>query len=328
MMWAKSLKVFQFNFPNRFRATIVFLLTITSCAPTTLKCLFRDDFVWRKYGCEVEILRNDNHSTRITSIQGQHAKQRSNDDVKCLRIENVRSIEYFMNDFFIKFPNIQNLVIRESTMKFLLRGHFAVADNLVNIHITHTELEDLEDYVFHGTKVMKMLNLRENKIREIAENAFRGLMTLKFLTLSFNQIESLHDNVFKDLNFLEQLSLSTNKIRHIDEHLFSKNRNLEILFLDNNQLSAINGNMFQRNEKLREIYLDNNHIKHISNIPSFLSNLKSLEIAVFSNNTCIDSMILIMNKFYPPFEPIFSRCWVLSRLWEVLTWTFMVIKSN
>lgn len=296
------------NFRTLVGGWYILLITTASCSAITLKCLFQNDFVWRKYGCDVKELKNDNHNTRITSIQGQHAKLLSNDDVHSLRIENIRTIEFFTNDFFAKFPNLQNLAILSSSLKFLLRGDFALADNLVNIHITHTELTDLEDYVFHGTKVLKILNLRQNKIRDIAVDAFKGLMTVKFLTLSINEIESLHVNVFKDFSFLEQLSLSTNQIRHIDEHLFNKNRNLEVIFLDHNRLAAVNGNMFQRNDKLREIYLDNNHIKHISNIPNFLTNLKSLEVAIFSNNTCIDTNILIMNKFYPPYETLFAKC--------------------
>lgn len=287
---------------------ILLLLTITACTSTLLRCSFKNDFVWKKYGCEVEEFKSDNPIVRITSIEGKHAMSNSNDDVLSLRIENIRTIEYFTNDFFVKFRFLQNLVVHDSSLKHLLRGDFAMAENLCHVHITHTELADLEDFVFHGTRMMKTLNLRENKIREIAENAFKGLMTLKFLTLSYNEIHSLHLNVFKDLNALEQLSLSTNKIRHIDERLFGKNRNLQIIFLDNNQLKAINGNMFEHNEKLREIYMDNNHIKHVSNIPRFLVNLKSLEVAVFINNSCINNSILIMGSFYPPYQQIFAKC--------------------
>lgn len=263
--------------------------------------------MWKKYGCEVEEFKSDNPIVRISSIEGEHEISKSNDDVHSLRIENIQTIQYFTNDFFVKFPYVQNLVIHDSSLKYLLRGDFALAENLCNVHITLTELTDLEDFVFHGTRVMKTLNLRENKIREIAENAFKGLMTLKFLTLSYNEIHSLHLNVFKDLNALEQLSLGTNKIRHIDEHLFSKNRNLQTLFLDNNQLKAINGNMFEYNINLREIYMDNNYIKHISNIPRFLVNLKALKIAVLLNNTCVDTMVLIMGQF-PPYEKLFTNC--------------------
>lgn len=66
--------------------------------------------------------------------------------------------------------------------------------------------------------------------------------------------------------------------------------------------------MFDRNEKLREIYLDNNRIKHISNVPHFLTNLKDLEIAVFANNTCVDTMIMVINKFYPPYSVLLANC--------------------
>lgn len=256
----------------------------------------------------MEEFKSDNPIVRITSIEGEHEMSKSNDDVLSLRIENIRTIAYFTNDFFTKFRFLQNLVVHESSLKHLLRGDFAMAENLCHVHITHTELAALEDFVFHGTKMIKTLNLRENKIREIAENAFKGLMTLKFLTLSYNEIHSLHLNVFKDLNALQQLSLSTNKIRHIDERLFSKNRNLRVVFLDNNQLKAINGNMFEYNDKLTEIYMDNNHIKYISNIPRFLVNLKSLEVAVFTANTCVNNTILIMGNFYPPYQELFAKC--------------------
>lgn len=289
---------------------ILLILTIATCTSTTvLKCSFANDFVWGKYGCVVKELRSDNPIVRITSIEGKHALSKSNDDVHSLRIENINTIEYFTNDFFMKFRYLQNLVIHESSLKYLLRGDFAMAESLCHVHITHTELSDLEDFVFHGTRMMKTLNLRENKIRAVAENAFKGLLTLKFLTLSFNEIHSVHFNMFKDLSSLEQLSLSTNQIHHVDERLFSKNRNLEVIFLDNNQLKAINGNMFEHNEKLREIYLDNNHIKHISNLPRFLVNLKNLEIAVFMNNTCINNNILIMGNHFLPYDRIFGECW-------------------
>ncbi|CRK87808.1 CLUMA_CG001552, isoform A [Clunio marinus] len=286
----------------------ILLITISLCTASTLKCTFKNDFVFRKYSCVVKELKIENRNTRITFIEGQHEMTKSNDDVECLRVERIQTMEFFTNDFFLKFPNMQNLAIHDGPLKHLLRGDFAMADNLVSIHITHTDVTDLEDYVFFGTKVLKTLNLRENKIRTIAENAFKGLMTLKFLTLSYNEIHMLHMNIFKDLNFLEQLSLGSNKLRHIDENLFSKNRHLEIIFLDNNQLTSISGNMFSRNENLREIYMDNNQIKHVSNIPEFLTNLKQLEVAVFSNNTCVNSMFLITKGFYPPYERIFENC--------------------
>lgn len=253
-------------------------------------------------------LKSDNRIVRITSIEGKHAMSKTNVDVHSLRIENIKTIEYFTNDFYVKFPHLQNLVICESSLKYLLRGDFAMAENLLNIHITHTDLAELEDFVFHGTRIVKMLNLRENKIQEIAESAFKGMMTLKFLMLSHNEIHSLHLKLFKELSALEQLSLSSNKIRHIDERLFSKNRNLKTIFLDNNQLKSINGNMFEHNINLREIYMDNNYIRHISNNPHFLVELKSLEIATFINNTCVSANILILRGFFPPYEMIFATC--------------------
>lgn len=287
---------------------LALLLLAATCSATVLQCSFKNDFVWKKYGCEVEEFKSDNRVVRITSIEGRHAMSKSNDDVLSLRLENIKTIEYFTSDFFVKFPFLQNLVIHQTSLKYLLRGDFAMAESLCNLHITHTELDELEDFVFHGTRMVKTLNLRDNKIREIAENAFKGMTTIKFLMLSHNEIHSLHLNLFKDLSALEQLSLGSNRIRHIDERMFSKNRNLQTIFLNNNQLKAINGKMFEHNRNLREIYMDNNFIKQISNVSEFLVNLKALEIATFNENVCVNSTILIMKQFYPPYQQIFKNC--------------------
>lgn len=272
--------------------------------------------MWQKYGCTVEELKNGSQNARFSSIEGRHENLRSNDDVLSLRIEKIQTIDYFTNDFFATFPHTQNLVIHKASLRYLMRGDFSMAYNLMNVHITNTELIDLEDLAFSGTKILKTLNLRQNRIERIAENAFKGLMTLKFLTLSYNKVQSLHVNVFKDLRFLEQLSLGANRIRHVDENLFSKNRNLEVLFLNNNYLRTINGNLFAKNEKLREIYMENNDIKHISNIPNFLVNLKNLQIAVFYKNLCVDTMFIVMNGLYPPYDAIFGNCTALWKMWK------------
>lgn len=283
------------------------LVLITKC--TILKCKFKEDFVWQTYSCEVTEWNNENEDyARISAIEGHHFPDYTNDDVLSLRIENTHAIQRFTNDIFSKFKNLRYLVIHSTTLRFLLRGDFVLAKNLMNVHITHNTITMLEDYCFHGADMLKTLNLRENKIKDVKENAFKGLTTLKFLTLTSNEIDSLHTSTFYDQIYLEQLSLSSNKIRHIDERMFSKNRNLEVIFLDNNQLTFISGKIFDNNLKLREIYIDNNHIKHISNVQHFLVNLKDLEVAVFSNNKCIDVMLFIMNRLHPIYKEVFQNC--------------------
>lgn len=291
----------------RLQLLFCHLILITTC--TILKCKYKSDIVWHSYSCEVTEWNEENGNyARISSIEGQHFPDYTNSDVQSLRIENTDKIEHLTNDIFTKFKNLRYLVIHSTTLRFLLRGDFILSKSLMNVHITHNAITALEDYCFHGSDMLKTLNLRENRIRDVNENAFKGLTTLKFLTLTANEIDSLHSTTFNDQIYLEQLSLSSNKIRHIDERLFSKNRNLEVLFLDNNQLTSIDGRMFDNNLKLREIYMDNNHIKHIANVQYFLVNLKGLEVAVFSNNKCIDLMLFIMNQLHPIYSEVFQSC--------------------
>lgn len=273
-----------------------------------MKCKFKEDIVWRGYSCEIQEWLVNNRNARITSFLGHHKPSHSNGDVDTLRIDNVASIDYFTNDVFMKFPNLRNLVIHSTTLEYLMRGDFTLANHLINVFITHNHITVLEDYCFHGAVRVKTLNLRDNKISEIAENAFSGLKTLKYLTLTANDIEFLHAKTFNDQTYMEQLSLSSNRLRHVDEKLFSKNQNLEVLFLDNNHLKVINGNMFQNNQRLKEIYMDNNHIKHITNVQHFLVNMKDLEVAIFTNNTCVNIQIFIIHNLHPPYERVFENC--------------------
>jgi Leucine-rich repeat (LRR) protein len=297
----------NFRVHIRLQLLLCHLILITTC--TNLKCKFKNDFVWNVYGCDVtEWIDETENNGRIESIEGQHLPDHTEDDVLSLHLENTQYIQRFTNDVFSKFKNLRYLVIHSTTLKFLLRGDFLLARDLINIHITHNEITALEDYCFLGTEMLKTLNLRENKIGTVTKNAFKGLTALKFLTLTLNEIESLHETTFNDQIYLELLSLSSNKIRHIDERLFSKNRNLEVLFVDNNQLTFIDGRIFDNNLKLREIYMDNNRIKYILNVQHFLVNLKDLEVAVFSNNKCIDIMLFIMNRLHPIYTDVFQNC--------------------
>lgn len=291
----------------RLQLLFCHLILIVTC--TSLKCKFKEDIVWPVYSCQVtEWIDENENNGRILVVEGQHFPDYTDDDVLSFRLENTNNIQHFTNDIFTKFKNLRYLVIHTTTLRSLLRGDFVLARDLINIHITHNEITVLEDYCFLGTEMLKTLNLRENKIGIVSENAFKGLTTLKYLTLTRNEIESLHSTTFNNQIYLEQLSLSSNKIRHIDEHLFSKNRNLEVLFLDNNLLTFINGRIFDNNLKLREIYMDNNRIKHILNVQHFLVNLKDLEVAVFSNNKCIDIMLFIMNRLHPIYSEVFGNC--------------------
>lgn len=265
--------------------------------------------MWQAYSCDAIEWRNGiENYPKISSIEGQHFPDYSLDDVLSLRVENIDTVDRLTNDIFTKFKNLRYLVVHSTTLRFLLRGDFILANSLMNVHITHNAITSLEDYCFHGADMLKTLNLRENKIKDVAVNAFKGLTSLKFLTLTSNDIESLHPNTFNDQVYLEQLSLSSNKIRHIDERLFSKNRNLEVVFLDNNQLTVVDGKMFDNNLKLREVYMDNNHIQRILKIRQFLVNLKHLEVAVFSENECIDIMLFIMNGLHPIYHEVLQNC--------------------
>jgi hypothetical protein len=268
------------------------------------------DFVWHTYSCNVNEWKIENYSDMIiTNVEGQHLPHQTNDNVLTVQIENIHEMLFITNDLFSKFQYLRNIVIHSTSLKTILRGDFTLAHNLMNVHITHNnDVTILEDYCFHGAVMLKTLNLRENKIKDVSESAFKGLTALKFLTLTANVIETLHANTFVDQTYVEQISLSSNRLRDIHPHLFNKNRNLQVVFLDNNQLTYVNGKMFRNNMKLREIYMDNNRIKYIGHVHDFLTYLNHLEVAVFSNNSCVDAMLFIMNDLHPIYADIFKKC--------------------
>lgn len=64
-------------------------------------------------------------------------------------------------NFLTEVFHMQSHMIHDMALEFLLKEDFAVADNLVNIHITHFKLTALEDYVLDATIATKLLILWE-----------------------------------------------------------------------------------------------------------------------------------------------------------------------
>lgn len=140
------------------------------------------------YVCD---LNNDlivtNFSTQITSVNGEHADQKSNTDVTGIRAENItmhylpRGLEKYFNGDRIKYIEIRSTGLRE-------------------IHQT-----DLKPF----TKLEYFI-ARNNKLRVIERDLFKFNPEIKYIRLSRNSIRFIDANVFKNLEKLHTVFLDWN----------------------------------------------------------------------------------------------------------------------
>ncbi|NXL62477.1 GPV protein, partial [Chordeiles acutipennis] len=160
--------------------------------------------------------------------------------------------------------------------------------NMTEIHITHTNVTDLQD-VFSGMVELQHLILSSNNISLISPMAFKGLRRLKALKLLDNKLVELPPEVFDDMVQLQQLIIENNRLKSIEENLFDKLASLEELFLNKNQLIALPRGVLKKLAKLKVLNLSRNYLAALPrNIFSALTRLKKLML-YFNRLSSIES---------------------------------------
>jgi Leucine-rich repeat (LRR) protein len=152
------------------------------------------------------------------SIKTKHLRGFSNRDVKIVKITRERLI-FIPAGFSAFLPNINELYIMSSGLKFISRSNFKELKNL------------------------KSISFYRNKIDELPENVFYDLTKLEFLSFNENQIVDLPPFVFYRLKNLVELSLRKNKLYWIPAGVFKGNKKLKYLSLSHNEINWISVSM-------------------------------------------------------------------------------------
>ncbi|XP_058790030.1 protein artichoke-like [Phymastichus coffea] len=167
------------------------------------------------------------------------------------------------------FPNVQNLYIRQNSIRrlsFCLKQSFP---NLVSLYLSDNEIDSC-NFIRDVPTNLAHLYVDHNHISSISTFITRNLVTLK---ADGNIIRSIcykncSNTSLKLLGTkrLQHLSVSSNKITQIEAYALHDSFNLVSLNLSSNSLETIYPSTFASLRSLTQLHLDNNLLTHVPNL--------------------------------------------------------------
>lgn len=218
------------------------------------------------YSCQITgAVIADDVNQEIT-IGGQHLTDRSNADVRSVRIINSQ-IPFIVTQIFTTFPNVVELVVSNG--------------GLIRV----------QPYAFANASRLFIASIRSNPLTDVQAYAFSGATSLEILDVFVNQLETIHSTAFNGLPLLTELMLDQNRLRSLDPATFNSLPNLEIIYLDENLIETLDGNIFANNPMLRTVSLGGNQINAVGR--EFLDSMANLRSLNMMNNRCVSSFWIV-----------------------------------
>ncbi|XP_074619049.1 uncharacterized protein LOC141877908 isoform X1 [Acropora palmata] len=192
-------------------------------------------------------------------------------------------------------PRVQNLVLSDNKITFIVEGTFSELDTLNSLEISSNQIVAIENGAFPVT--INTLNLWNNRFNFKHENQFTNLSQLSSLNLDNNLIDVVPNTSFHGLSSLTTLSLNSNKICRILKVIFKDLTSLQTLYLSQNDIAFIEDGALSNLPVLNRLDLNNNqlttlpvdgdfHNKKIDRLDLRNNRITSIRKGTFINMTC------------------------------------------
>jgi len=144
-------------------------------------------FLTKIYRCDVQNQLDITleHSRVITSANGTHKPDESNDDVACFASYG-NNVHYFPQNLQNVFKNLKRISIQEGRLKEINQVDLKPFPQLAELLLANNDLIVLENGVFEYNIELMLIDLFQNKIIHIGQNVFEGLTKLNFLDIRSN----------------------------------------------------------------------------------------------------------------------------------------------
>lgn len=138
------------------------------------------------YNCEVSgSFRFFNRDDEIISVSGEHATNKTNDDVEAFKAD-AAWIEYFPRGLSKYFKNLLSILINLSRLKELKQSDLKPFRKLKHLDLFENRIEYLERDLFKWNLHLEVVWFSSNRIKVIHETAFDGPENIKKLYLGGN----------------------------------------------------------------------------------------------------------------------------------------------
>lgn len=243
-----------------------FLAFYTFCQAelVPVECNFIID--WGRYTCELTSISIENDVTLSFAVGGEHAVNRTNEDVRGVLIQDAE-VPFVFKELFETFPNIEQLSVFRGGLRTFQKNAFFKASKLERIEIRYNNITDIYPYAFIGATYVNALRLSENSIKTLHRHALVGLSNLYSLSINNNLIEEIPADFFRPA------------IR------------LRSLFAGDNNLNSLNGNTFLRKYQIDQVSFPRSNINKIER--TFMENLNLISALNFLGNQCVNRLFVL-----------------------------------
>ncbi|CRL08249.1 CLUMA_CG020885, isoform A [Clunio marinus] len=136
--------------------------------------------------CLVRKLEIKQENDTVTGISGTLSEVIDYDRISKFKVISSPDFKYFPMGIEKFFPNLEEIIISNTGLKTLPTEALRNFHKLRKIHVTYSQLQELEQNVFFFNGDIEEVNLSENNLTRIGVNAFKHLHKLKKLNLMNN----------------------------------------------------------------------------------------------------------------------------------------------
>lgn len=165
-----------------FKILLIFVCTLHFSFSNELFCTFvqhRDG-----YNCEVK----SSFKELITSINGNHLNNKTNDEVEVIFSPMRNNISQFPSGACLHFKNLFKFDIYGRNLELLSKTIFAECKKITQIVIMYTSIVELDEDMFADLGTLEKITINENRIVSLPKNLFKNNVELKYIDLSYNRI--------------------------------------------------------------------------------------------------------------------------------------------
>ncbi|XP_070503096.1 insulin-like growth factor-binding protein complex acid labile subunit [Chironomus tepperi] len=185
----------------------------------------------------VSITEVSQHNEAIT-VAGQ-ASNYVNSATSMISFMDGFLIRYIPTKVFSIFPNIENFVLYNNSLTYMVTDSFANCASLKMIYIANTNVKNLPAGVAQTCTNINSFGMMDGSLETIDPDAFRGLSNLQMLNLGRNKIACLPGTLLQPTPNVMSISLENNMITGLDSMIIKGLKALDYFNLMNNQIQYL-----------------------------------------------------------------------------------------
>lgn len=159
-----------------------------------IDCEFKNDFIhdWgHRYSCRTKKFSIKADERRITSVSGDHLKDRSNLNVTQYFARNL-NIERFPIGLGEMFVTIEVIRITSCSMRLVLKADMEKLTVLKYLDLVGNKIEKLESDTFENTPELVEVVLNNNRLKFVGSGIFEPLHKLQIISFGGNTCIGSH----------------------------------------------------------------------------------------------------------------------------------------